>query len=372
MSAISETSARSTGFSRNLNIPSKAGTTNRLPAKAGAANRRIILHADDFGMNAAVTDGILRGFDEGLLTSTSLLSNAPDAARALDGWQKLELRRREGGLKSAPRRKRLDDPAAAFDLGVHLNLTQGRPITGSRFPGELLGENGAFPGVFALFRRLRRASRPSLLRVEEELVAQAQFMLDHGHRPTHLNGHQYVELLPQIGPMVMSVLERFSIPAVRVAWEPAWRKAFLWPGVRRTQWVLGGVKKIYAGRLRRSMLASGARFADAFFGTMTAGTTTAATIAAFLAASRGSQVAEIGLHPALHAGDCPDFRQSNGLTACESRIGKNGTVPFCPSLGYGWRDPLCSLRPRELELVVSADFDEQLIAEGCRPGRLNM
>src|SRR5215469_14944413 len=83
--------------------------------------RRVVLHADDFGMNAAVTDGILRGFDEGMLTATSLLSNAPDAARALGCWRHLEVRRRDGGLQSAVRRNRLDDPAQPFNLGVHLN-----------------------------------------------------------------------------------------------------------------------------------------------------------------------------------------------------------------------------------------------------------
>jgi predicted glycoside hydrolase/deacetylase ChbG (UPF0249 family) len=316
-----------------------------MPAKTGTTSRRIIFHADDFGMNAAVTDGILRGFDEGLLTSTSLLSNAPDAARAMDGWRELESRRRDGGLKSAPRRQRLDDPAAAFDLGVHLNLTQGRPLTGARFPGELLGDNGVFPGVFGLFRRLRRASKPALQRVEEELTCQVQFVLDHGHRPTHLNGHQYIELLPEIGPMVMSLMERFRIPAVRVAWEPAWRKAFHWPGVGTAQWLLGGAKRYYAGRFRRTMLACGSNFADAFFGTMTAGTTTATTIAAFLAASRGSRLAEIALHPGL-------------LTA-----------ERCPRAD-GWHDPLAALRPRELEMVVSAELEAKLVAEGCRLGRL--
>ena len=66
--------------------------------------RRITLHADDLGMNPAVTAGIFQGFEQGLLTSTSLLSNAPDAARALDGWRQLESRREQGSLASrAPR-----------------------------------------------------------------------------------------------------------------------------------------------------------------------------------------------------------------------------------------------------------------------------
>lgn len=318
-------------------------------------------------MNRAVTDGILRGFDEGLLTSTSLLSNAPDATRAMDSWRELESRRRDGSLKSAPRRRRLDDPAAPFDLGIHLNLTQGRPMTGPRFPGELLGENGVFPAIFSLFRRLRRASRPALLRVEDELTCQVQFMLDNGHRPTHLNGHQYIELLPRIGPIVMSLLERFHIPAVRVAWEPAWRGSFRWPGVSKTQWLLGRVKKFYAGRFLRMISACDAHWPDAFFGTMTAGTTTRVTIATLLAASRGGRLVEIGLHP----GDCPDFRQIPGLPARVSRNGENGTVPLC-QVADGWRDPLSALRPRELAMIVSAALEEQLVAEGCRLGRLNM
>ncbi len=297
-------------------------------------------------MNAAVTDGILRGFDEGLLTSTSLMSNALDAARALDCWRQLESRRCSGRLQSASRRRLVhDEPQAAFDLGVHLNLTQGRPMTGSRYPAELLRKNGAFPGIFGLFRRLRRVSRSALERVEEELNAQAQFVLDRGHRPTHINGHQYIELLPRIGPMVISLMRRFSIPAARVAWEPTWRKSLLWPGVGMVQWILGGVKKFYARRYRRTMLEVKARFADVYFGTMTAGTTTAAAIRALLAASRGATAVEIGLHPALEA---DEVRNTNDA----------------------WRDPLAGLRPRELALVVSAELEETLIAAGCRLGRL--
>ena len=108
-------------------------------------------------MNPAVTDGIFQGFEQGLLTSTSLLSNAPDAARALDRWRQLESRRGQGSLASTARRERLQDPAQPFDLGIHLNLTQGRPLIGPRYPAELLDADGCFPGIFGLFRRLRRS-----------------------------------------------------------------------------------------------------------------------------------------------------------------------------------------------------------------------
>jgi predicted glycoside hydrolase/deacetylase ChbG (UPF0249 family) len=335
MSATIETGARSTRLSRHARIAAKTATTSR----------RIVLHADDFGMNPAVTDGILRGFDEGLLTSTSLLSNAPDADRAMDCWRQLEAQRREGGLKSAARRRRLDDPSQPFDFGIHLNLTQGFPLTGALYPAELLDREGRFPGIFTLFRRLRRAAPAILARVEDELFCQVQFMFDRGLRPTHVNGHQYIELLPPLGPVVGSLLRQFRIPAVRVAWEPSWRKSRAWSGIRMTQWLLGGVKKYYAGRFRRHVSQTQARFADTFFGTMTAGTTTPAMLAAFLTASPASQLLEIGLHPAREAETHSD-------------------------LADGWHDALAATRPRELQMVLSTALDEELTGRNCRLGRL--
>jgi hypothetical protein len=94
------------------------------------------------------------------------------------------------------------------------------------------------------------------------------------------------------------------------------------------------------------MLERNVRVADAFFGTMTAGTTTAATVGAFLAASPGSRLAEIGVHPALGAEE--DCNRSDG-----------------------WHDPLSARRPKELEMIVSAALEEELVENDCGLARLN-
>jgi predicted glycoside hydrolase/deacetylase ChbG (UPF0249 family) len=315
-----------------------------VPAAPSPA-RQIVLHADDLGMSAAVSDGILQGFERGLLTSTSLLSNAPDAERALEAWRELESRRLRGDLPSAPRRARLDDPTQPFDLGIHLNLTQGRPMTGSQFPAELLDADGRFPGIFSLFRHVQKNGTTLAGAIEEELTRQIEFMIEHGHRPTHLNGHQYIEMLPVVDRIVVSLLDKYRIPVVRVAWEPTWRRSFTWPGISTTQWLIGGVKKYYATRFRRRISGRKVRFADAFFGTMTAATTSLATIRAFLGATRGTHLAEIGLHPALEPQEAA-------------------------SRDAGWHDPLAQHRPRELVMVVSAELDQELRAHDCRLGRL--
>ena len=121
---------------------------------------RLVLHADDLGMNRAISEGILRGFREGLLTSTSLLANAPDAGRALQQWKGLLAEHAAGRLPSAAARRRLDDPDRPFDLGVHLNLTQGRPLSGSRYPAELLDAGRPFSRRFCLVCPAAALRRP--------------------------------------------------------------------------------------------------------------------------------------------------------------------------------------------------------------------
>jgi predicted glycoside hydrolase/deacetylase ChbG (UPF0249 family) len=311
----------------------------------GSPKRLVVLHADDFGMNPAVTNGIIQGFDQGLLTSTSLLSNAPDADRALDRWRELESRQSQGSLASRARRERLHDPQRPFDLGIHLNLTQGRPLTGDRFPRALLDKRGCFPGVFSLHRRLRRHGETSAAAIEEELACQAQFMLDRGHQPTHLNGHQYIEMLPVVDRIVESLLQRFHIPALRIAYEQSWWKSFTWPGIGTTQWLIGGLKKRYARRFRSRFVGSKVFFAETFFGTMTAGTTSLDTMRALMPELQNYPFAEIGLHPAA--------RPDAAAKAEED-----------------WHDPLAYLRPRELGMLLTIELCDLLAASGCSLGRL--
>jgi predicted glycoside hydrolase/deacetylase ChbG (UPF0249 family) len=238
----------------------------------------------------------------------------------------------------------LQDPVQPFDLGIHINLTQGRPLIGPRYPAALLDASGCFPGIFGLFRRLRRSGEALATAIEEELTCQVQFMLDRGHRPTHLNGHQYIEMLPVVDRVVQRLLEKFCIPVVRVAWQRSWWQSFTWPGVSTSQWLSGGLKKMHAGRFRRRVLGRKVFFADEFFGTMTAGTTSLETVRAFLAAMRDFQLAEICVHP----GARPAVKAADG-----------------------WYDPLADLRPCELEMLVAADLEELLAARGCRLGRLS-
>lgn len=311
-------------------------------------HRSLILHADDFGMNAAVTHGIIEAFSDGLLTSTSLLANAPAAELAIGEWRKLDGVRRMDALSSAERRCRLGDEGSPFDLGVHLNLTQGRPLAGSAFPAELLDSAGRFLSPGRLFLRLRASGRPWRAAIERELAAQIEWLVDRGIQPTHLNGHQYVEMMPVVSELVPLLAKRYGIGYIRAASEPGHWRTSLRPGWRASNWCLSFVKRYHADRWRRTLDTAGVAHAGAFFGASHAGLIDVSLMRRFLRLARNRALLEIALHP----GRSPDQRTDGGHAD-------------------GWRDPLALVRPGELQVLCSPALADLIASENMFLGRLS-
>jgi predicted glycoside hydrolase/deacetylase ChbG (UPF0249 family) len=296
-------------------------------------------------MNRAVTAGILRGFTHGLLTSTALLANAPDAHAAIREWRLLQGQHAAGRLASMEARTELREPREPFELGIHLNLTQGRPLTRD-YPSQLLDSAGRFCEVGRLFRHLRR-SRPAFeLALRDELAAQIEFLLDHGIRPTHLNGHQYIEMFPGLRVSLRTLIARYGIRTIRVARERGLFRTTILNGLQAKNWSLAHIKRYYAGHFLRDARSWNVDFPGAFFGTSHAGRVDLRLVHQFLDSGRRSRLIEIGLHPAL------------GLSALQ-------TDPE-----EGWSDPLATHRPKELDMLTSPDLVSLLQSRGVTLGRL--
>lgn len=305
----------------------------------GRPRRLLVLHADDFGLNAAVTQGIVDGFSEGLLTSTSLLTNAPAAELAIDEWLRLEEVRRSGGLRFVERRGRVQDADAPFDLGAHLNLTQGRPLTGQRFPSNLLDREGRFLPPGKLFLQLLVGGHRWQPALDKELSAQIEWLLDHGLRPTHLNGHQYVEMMPVVSELVPALARRYGVPYVRAACEPGHSRTSLRPGMRLANWCLSIVKQHFATRCRRALDAAGVDHSDAYFGASHAGRIDLNLLQRYLRLAQDYARSEIAFHP--------------GRLSVEGDGGSSD-----------WHDPLAADRPAELRLLCSPSLAELLSSTG--------
>lgn len=315
----------------------------------------LCLHADDFGMNPAVNAGILRSLETGLLTSTSVLANAPAADAALSAWSRLDLIRRSPGFPGRSLRHRVSDRCASFDLGVHFNLTQGRPLT-AEFPEELLDRDGCFPGIFSLFAKLGRLpaqtvagtpARRTADAIARELRAQVEVVTAHGLVPTHFNGHQYIELIPVVGGIVIALAREYGIDTIRVAREPQIMRYALSRDAGPVQAALGLVKRQYAQRFARAVATARLTSPAAYFGTLHAGKITTELLDAFLEAGRRYRSVEIGLHPA------EVVRGTNGVAASPE-----------------WSDPLAEVRPRELDWLCAPTTADLIAASGYELGRL--
>ncbi len=137
---------------------------------------RLVVNADDAGVDPARNRGILRAFQGGIVTSASLLAGFEAAEEFIDGA------RRAAG-----------DAGRPLGIGLHLNLTEGKPLAAPA--RTLVGSDSRFLGKLGLWRRaLRDELDPD--DAGREIQAQLGWMADRGVEPDHLDGHQHVHLLP--------------------------------------------------------------------------------------------------------------------------------------------------------------------------------
>jgi predicted glycoside hydrolase/deacetylase ChbG (UPF0249 family) len=159
--------------------------------------RTLVVNADDLGLTVGINNGIFDAHDRGILTSASLMANAPATANAI---------RR---LRSTP----------TLGIGVHLTLVDGAPMRPPDRVATLLQDDGRFYPSWKPFIVACLAGRVSMEEVEHELAGQIERVIDEGIRPTHLDTHKHVHVYPPIFAIVVRLAERFRIPVVRVPYE---------------------------------------------------------------------------------------------------------------------------------------------------------
>lgn len=167
--------------------------------------KNLIVNADDLGWTEGVNRAIVDAHRKGLVTSSSLLANGRAFASALAVAQ------------SNPQ----------LGVGVHLNLSDGPPTAPAEEVRGLLNEGGDLEeGPESLL--LRIASRGlALQEVEREWDAQIQKVRDAGIRPTHLDGHKHVQMLPGLFEIALRLAKKHEIHAIRVAHEESTLRSVL-------------------------------------------------------------------------------------------------------------------------------------------------
>jgi predicted glycoside hydrolase/deacetylase ChbG (UPF0249 family) len=144
--------------------------------------RRLIVNADDFGLTPGVSEGILAAHRHGIVTSTTMLVNRDVSAEHV--------------------RRALD---AGLGLGLHLNLTLGRPLTRG---GSLADDSGAF---------VRDPRRAAARAKASEVVAEVQAQIERFEKlarakPTHLDTHHHVGLHQPVREAVVEAARELGVP----------------------------------------------------------------------------------------------------------------------------------------------------------------
>ena len=139
--------------------------------------RKLIVTADDVGLDPGMTAGAIEAHENGIVTACSIVANGVAFDDAVER------------LRDVPK----------LAVGVHLALVEERSLT----TGALMPRN------YVRFL-LERKRDP-----EPELRAQIEKVLKTGLRVTHVNGHQHLHMLPRIFELVQRLAIEYHIPYVR-------------------------------------------------------------------------------------------------------------------------------------------------------------
>jgi predicted glycoside hydrolase/deacetylase ChbG (UPF0249 family) len=151
----------------------------------------LIINADDYGYFDAVSRGILDAHARGIVTATGILATGESFDRYVErliGYPDL-------------------------DLGVHLNLTYGAPLT-TAMSALLSSWGGLFPGKFSMVGAILKGGVP-LAAVEEEWRAQIERCLSRRLPLRFLNSHEHIHMLPPLYRLTQALARHYGIPHVR-------------------------------------------------------------------------------------------------------------------------------------------------------------
>lgn len=228
---------------------------------------KVIVNADDFGFCAGVNEGIILAHRMGILTSATLMANAP-------GFDQAVALAREN---------------PALGVGVHLNIVRGRPVSDpSRVPSALAPDGRFWGSVYKIMRKHVAGSiRPA--EVEAEWRAQIEKVLAAGIAPTHLDSEKHMHAFPPYFRIALDLARAYGIRAVRTINE---RRLSLSPAQSAKSLFLAACSRSMRKAFRdRAIMA-----VDRFHGVSHSGRMTAPRIRRILERA-GEGVHEIMTHP---------------------------------------------------------------------------
>ncbi len=155
---------------------------------------KLIITADDCGLSPGINSAALELHQNGYLNAASVMTNFPAHQHALEIFRE----------------------CPELDLGAHLTLTDGLPVSRSGpHHSHLLQDDRSFRSKFSLYLRALFFSKDTVHWIRNELDAQLRRFIDAGLRPRHLTSHHHFHSLPLLRKIVHELAEQYRVDWVR-------------------------------------------------------------------------------------------------------------------------------------------------------------
>ena len=213
--------------------------------------KRLIVNADDFGYSDEVNKGIIESHLNGIVTSTSIIVNMP-------------------GFKSAVK---LAKANPSLDTGIHLNLTEGTPLSQST-----LAVKGKFSGSYLNFILNKYPDEE----IEAELEAQILKLREAGIKISHIDGHQHIHLFPKVFKIIVNLAKKHKIKFVRIPDEKILLNKILLGSILDGQLIKNLVLSVLSLNKKKILKDNGLKTTDNFYGILNANQSTFTKLASVI------------------------------------------------------------------------------------------
>lgn len=149
-------------------------------------NKQIIINSDDFGLTRGVNYGILDAFLNNSISATSLMVNTPATKHAVALMNKYNL-----------------------PVGIHVNITLGKPVSNPQDIPSLLNEDGCFHGN-NYYLEGNRVNQDELI---NEFDQQIQLFIKlTGKEPDHINYHHIYDFYNEYPKLFEFLINKYHKP----------------------------------------------------------------------------------------------------------------------------------------------------------------
>ncbi len=146
---------------------------------------KLIINADDFGLSESINKGIIEAYQNGLISSTTIMINMPYVWDAISKWKE----------------------NSSLGLGLHINLTQGPPI--SNDVNSLVDDEGFFHKHGKVENNEVDITYADAYK---EIKAQIEKLLSYNVRIDHLDYHHFIHVNSSIRKALIDLALEYKLP----------------------------------------------------------------------------------------------------------------------------------------------------------------